>query len=494
MKRADLLFIGFLIGGVMIIFFPVFYADYLYSDEATQLWYFNEGLNFNTSVPQGRYLTYKIFSGVFSLIHTTRGVVYARLFSLTGWIICLPVWYFIIMRLIDKNGLPKIIGICTLIYLISMPSFAVSIGWSACMELFIANTAGLLAGFILYEGLTGLSKKRGVLPVSIGLSALFGMISLFTYQNGFGCFYIPFFIAFISSKRITKNICAGIGISGLIYIIYYLLFKYSMNINGLAQSSRSTLVDNPVNKLLFFFARPMVTAFHFTWLVNEQSKVGLIVSILLVCFWLLVFLVAQKGKLLLTNFIYLAVLPVFFMLIYFPSLIVKENFSSNRTLLALNLAVFVLVAETIFSVIQPQKVKYMLAGGLCFLFLINAWYNYNKQFSEPLVAEYAGVKDSLVRQYGPRTKIIYVIRPREDAFKVKYGIVQSWDEFGVPSMAKSWTIEPLIKQIICEKTGSRQISEGMVVKSWPDEEAFRKSGELLSDSTVLIDAGRGGGE
>jgi hypothetical protein len=492
MKRADLFGIGFLIAVVIIVFSPVFYAEYLYSDEATELWYFSTGLNFDTSVPQGRYLTYKIFLWVFSPIHTISGVVHARFFSLAGWIICLPVWYYIMMKLVTKNGLPKIIGICSLIYLICMPPFAISIGWSACMELFIAYTSGLLSGYILYEGITVEGKLGRVPAVAIGLSALFGVISLFTYQNGFGCFYLPFFIAFVSSKRITKSILIGTGISILIYIAYYLLFKYSMSISALPATSRSALVENPVNKLLFFFARPMVSAFHFTWLVNEQSKAGVIISILLGVFWMAGHFITQKRNPLKRSFFYLLILPVFLALVYLPSLIVKENFSSNRTLLALDMAVFILVSETIFSLIRQQKLRNILAGCLCFLFLINAWYNFNRQFLAPLRIEFAEMKDNLEHRYGANTKIIYVIRPREDAFKEKYGLVQSWDEFGVPSAAKSWAIEPMIKQLIYEKTGSRLTAENLVINSWPDMAAFRRSGEAVTDSTLLIDCGNGG--
>lgn len=492
MKQPDLLSIGFLIAAVIVVFFPVFHADYLYADEAPQLWYFTKDLNFNTSVSQGRYLTYEIFSWLFSSIHTIHEVIHARLFSLFGWILCLPVWYFIIMRVVVKNGLPKLLGACSLIYLISMPPFGISIGWSACMELFIAYTAGLLSGYILYEGITCEGKIVHVSGTSIVLSALLGIISLFTYQNGFGCFYIPFFIALVSSKRITKSTYVGAGISILIFIGYFLLFKYSVAVSHVGLSDRSDLAENPVNKLLFFFARPMTTAFHFTWLVNEQSMTGFIVSILLAAAWLVALFIKQKGKPLRETIFYLSGLLVFLVLIYLPSLIVKENYSSNRTLLALNLAVFFLAAETIFSFIEQRRFRYILSVCLCFLFLINARYNFNKQFVQPVAAEFAEIEDFLDHNYGPGTKAVYFIRPGEDAFTKKYGIVQSWDEFGVPSTAKSWTPEPLLRQLIFEKTGNRQIAENIIIKSWPDIGAFQKSEEIISDSTLLIDVEKRG--
>ncbi len=46
MKRIDFIAITFLIMAVVIIFFPIFFSDYLYIDEATQLLSCKKGINF----------------------------------------------------------------------------------------------------------------------------------------------------------------------------------------------------------------------------------------------------------------------------------------------------------------------------------------------------------------------------------------------------------------------------------------------------------------
>lgn len=163
MKRADISIITLLLAAILIIYFGVFTADYLYTDEATQLLYFKTGLNSNTSVPQGRYFFYKLFACIFNTILTIHDVRKARPFCLLGWMACLPVWYYIINQLAIKNGLPKMLAICALISLISMPSLAISIGWSACMEDFIAYTAGLFSGYMLYAGIS-LKNKLCIYP------------------------------------------------------------------------------------------------------------------------------------------------------------------------------------------------------------------------------------------------------------------------------------------------------------------------------------------
>ncbi|MDP4213455.1 MAG: hypothetical protein Q8926_12580 [Bacteroidota bacterium] len=121
--------------------------------------------------------------------------------------------------------------------------------------------------------------------------------------------------------------------------------------------------------------------------------------------------------------------------------------------------------------------------------LINAGYNFRREFLYPLTNEYAVLKNFISINYRPEISTIYFIRPPEDAFVKRYGIVPSWDEFGVPSTAKYWTREALVKQIIFEKTGNRVLAEKIRVESWPGNDAFFRSGKNMTNQTLLINAG-----
>ena len=79
-------------------------------------------------------------------------------------------------------------------------------------------------------------------------------------------------------------------------------------------------------------------------------------------------------------------------LIYLPSLIVKENYSSNRTLFALNMAVFFLVANTLLVAIKKYRARLAVVTVLSFLFVANAYYNFNRQFLDPVQKEYRQVR------------------------------------------------------------------------------------------------------
>jgi hypothetical protein len=195
----------------------------------------------------------------------------------------------------------------------------------------------------------------------------------------------------------------------------------------------------------------------------------------------------QRTKSLPDKLIYLFVLVAFAMFADLPSLIVQENYSSNRTLFALDMIAFLLVAETIFALIKKENTRNIVAGVLSIFFLVNAWYNYHKQLIDPLQVEYSLLKNVITTQCQPDITTIYFISPDENAFKEKYGVTPSWDEFGIPSTAKNWAPEPIIKQLIFEKTGDRKSAEKITVKSWPSKLAFENSGTILPQGGLLID-------
>lgn len=486
-KYSNQFFLIFLIAAVIALYFPVSFSDYLYTDEANQLWFSKKGINFQTSIPQGRYLTYRIFECVFNYINTVHKVIYARLFSLFGWIICLPIWFYITNKVAIKNNLSSGLTKLLMLYIITMPPFIIYIGWSACMEMYIACTCSLIGGFILYEGIKYKEKVLSINPFWIVVSIVFSLISLFTYQNCFGCFFIPFLIQFVSTKKFTYPIYIAFATAIITLILYFVIFKFSLIAYALPISDRSSYANNPLNKLIFLFSRPLATAFHFTYIFNENSIAGIVIYLVFLVVWFVLNFVIPRGKSVMDRFSYLVGLGFFLILIYLPSLVVKENFSSNRTLFALNIFIFIVVAETVFSLVKKDSYSNIIAVAVGVLFLSNAWYNYNIQFLNPLKIEYNLLQNIIRDRYQSGILAIYFINPPENAFETKFNITSSWDEFGIPSTAKLWVPEPLLKQLIFEKTSNRQIAEKIVIKNWISKKSFDQSAEVLVKPNLVID-------
>lgn len=487
MRKTDYLSLGFLMILPFLIFYPLFTSEYLYTDEAVQLRLYRKGSDFQMFTSQGRYITEKLFQWLFRSIDTIREVKYLRLFSFFGWLISIPIWYGVLKKVIVREGLPGMLTFFSVLYLIAMPPFSVYVSWASCLELFLANTAGLLSGYYIYSGLYYKDRTREVKWGRVVLGVLFGLVSLFTYQTGFGCFMLPFVLHLLSARKVDRTFWIGVGACIALYLLYFVLFKVSMAAGGLRASDRASLYINPVGKLFFMLTRPLAGSFHFTFLINERSIPGVLLYLLLAGAWFVTNLRLMKSRSLQEKILYFGGLFFLLLCIYIPGLIVRENYASNRTLFALNMAVFFMVMETLFVVVPTRKARLTTVSVLCVLFVVNAWYNFRELFLAPVTTEYRQLRAFVKENYSPGVHTVHFIRPEEDFFVRRFGIKRSWDEFGVPSTFFDWTPEFWMKQVVLEETGNQALSDKLVVKHWLGRAAYLKDGEPVRAGVLLVD-------
>jgi hypothetical protein len=491
-NRKDYLNISVLIFIAIALFYPLFYSEYSYTDDWFALWTHESGQGLHGLTPYGRYLTERLINWLYNYVdvRSVHDLVFIRLFSLFGWLICLPVWYFIIKKIVSREKLPGQLVFFSTLYLICTPPFSVYVGWASCFEHFMANTAGLVSGFLFYSSINYQHKnqnKRSSIPFFlIAFSLLFGVISLFIYQNGFGCFLFPFLLHVITNPKRFRVIFIGIGFYLFSYAVYYLLFKYSLMISHIDSGERTRIGVDVFPKLKFFFSRPLTSAFHFTYLFNEQSVIGFIVYAVIFTVWLITDFYNRRFLPVAKRLKIVALIISMFALVYLPSLIVKEIYSSNRTLLALNMAVFFLVANTVLHTVKNHRLQSAVVSVISFLFVINAWYNFNKQFRGPVKDEYRLVRNFIESNYSTNINAIYFIQPAWDFFEKKYGVTRSWDEFGVPSTYPDWVAEFFVKQVVFEKTGNRAAAERLIIKRWSNDKDFLNSSPPLSQQVMLV--------
>ncbi|HWK07786.1 MAG TPA: hypothetical protein VNS58_29340 [Puia sp.] len=478
MKKATYRDLAILFGITLLIFYPLFYTHYFYTDEIGQLRNYRPGSHYHMFVGLGRYITDTIFQFLFNSIDTIRQITRLRIFSLFGWMACIPVWYLILTRVCQKEELPRLLPFFTVLYLVCCPPFCVYVSWASCMELFIANTSGLLAGYTLYSQIKFLPtagsvhKRMELSAMAVGWTLLFGVVSLFTYQNGFGCFLLPFLLHAIAKREWSRTLGAAIGIYLLTYLLYYALFRWQMRLWHIDSSERTGFSPAPLSKMAFFLVRPLATAFRFTWIAREDSSPALYISQSILLAWLLVNFYIHRSLSASVRLLYLAGIGCLLGLIYLPSLIAKENYASNRTLLGLDLAVFLLVFSTLLRAVRAEKYRPIMAALLGLFFVANAWYNFHYQFLAPVKKEYDQVRNYIETQYHPGITSVTFIRPPQQLFHDLYGVNISWDEFGVPSTFPQWVPEDFVRQVVWEKTGSRAAADSLVIANWPDEQAY----------------------
>jgi hypothetical protein len=442
----------------LLIYYPLFYSRYVYSDEVVQLWHYRTEPSYAMFTVQGRYLNNLLFHLFFGSISGIARITWLRVFSLLGWICCIPAWYVIISRICAKEGLSRRLPFYSLLYLVVCPPFTISVSWASVMELFIANTAGLTAGYIFYA-------NRG--PLAIALSVPLGLVSLFTYQHGFGCFLVPFILHAAARGRPSRLLYRAVLLYLSGFLLYYFLFKWQLHFLGITANERTGLAPNPFSKLLYFLARPLSSAFHFTWLTDPDSLGGRVsYGIILAGF---LWLNRRRGLLCLMLFLFLI------LLVYLPSLAVRENYASNRTMLALDLAVFLLTfislapdRTVVRGPVKTNKPAWKQGGTalvwiMTTLFLLNGFYNFRCVFLRPVRNEYHRIRSFVDRQYDSRVDTIEFVRPPEDLFVRKYDIPRSMDEFGVPSTSPRWVPDPFMREVVLEITRSRIAAGALTV-------------------------------
>src|SRR6185295_8728459 len=162
---------------------------------------------------------------------------------------------------------------------------------------------------------------------------------------------------------------------------------------------------NVFPKIRFFF-RPLATAFHFTFLFNEKSIFGFAIYAITLTTWLYLYQ-SSLHLAIIDRVKVIALIVLVLLVIYLPLLIVKENYFPNRTLLALDMAVFFLVANTLLAVIKKHERKITVISILSFLFVLNARHNFVQQFLSPLKREYKQVRSFFESNYNSNITVVY---------------------------------------------------------------------------------------
>jgi hypothetical protein len=239
--RKDYLKIFILLPGCLWYLLSLFYSEYAYTDEFVQLWLYKKGTNFQMFLVQGRYVTDKLFQWLFGNANTIHDITTIRFVFFFRWIVCLPAWYWILKKVVAKEKLQVLLVFFSILYLICSPPFSIYVQWASCLEHFIAYTAGLISGYVLYSCFRDQNEKTPTRILGGAGCIFFGVISLFTYQNGFGSFFLPFVIYLAAKPKNIRIILIGIIFCFLIYGIYYFLFKYNLRANNLEAVERTNI-------------------------------------------------------------------------------------------------------------------------------------------------------------------------------------------------------------------------------------------------------------
>lgn len=470
------------------LYFPIFYTNYAYLDEAHQLWNNQDSSNYDMFFVQGRWLSGICFKLLFSSIHLIADLKITRIISFFSWVLFLKEFFRIGEKWQRLIGFQPLLLNLSGVYIACAVSIVIYIGWGACFEVGIATLFGLWSGNLFFEQIIHYRRWRNMSKVSVGLGIVAGLCSLFMYQISFGFFLIPFVLYLIHKKTTAsfKILLPGIIAYFIITIIYYGAFLISLKVAGVPASNRTNFSFDIVGKLGFFFGIPLSHAFSFNFLYNSHSVLSQAFPIVMMAFWVVSFFKKDKN-ILRKKLVFLILFIALCMLIYLPLLVSKESFSSYRTMFALNFVVAFALLETVFQMIKTNSTKNTFAIIITGCFVMVAYRNFRFNFIKPLNKEYHLVKDFFDKKYLPGVDTVYFLRPPENIFYTLYGVTSFNDEFGIASTFKDWTPVPLLKQLIFEKTNHREIAEKIIFIQFSDRKSFEENIKNNSSGAMVFD-------
>lgn len=477
---------------LLIIFYPLFQANYVYLDDCHQLWYNEKGATYNIWFIHGRFIGGFLMEKAFTSINTIYAVRLYRIFSVLGWALAICVYVKVAMQWARFNLIDKRLVLISAVYIASSLSVAISNGWGGtCFEICLTFMAGLLSGHLLYTQLKK-HNRYGAIPIHMQLLVLvLALIALFTYQIGIGMFLIPFFLHFNNRKFEKPDHIFITGIIAFLAVtaIYYLVYKLHLKIEGHEEPQRANLTFNILSKISFFVGVPTAQAFSFNFLFNLHSIISQAFYILIIAVWVIHTFLEKRGKPVINKIIYIAAVFALLMLIYLPVMVTVENFSSYRSMLVLNLAVVLMLSNMIIEWIKNGSWKNRIMVGAMIVFAGVGFYNFRYNFLNPILKEYRVMRAYVEKQYTPGINKVYFLRPPEDLYKEQFHVNAYRDEFGVPLTFKDWVPVPLVKQIIYEITHDKSIARNTEVIMFTSEEAeaFNKQAALKEDHTMPID-------
>lgn len=478
---------------LLVIFYPLFQANFLYLDDAHQLWYNEKGATYNIWFTHGRFIGGLLMEKAFTTITTINEVKLYRIFSVIGWALAIFVYVKVAMQWARFNLIDNRLVLVSAVYIACSLSVAIANGWGGtCFEICLTFTAGLLSGHLFYAQLKKHHRYKAI-PIAMQLLVLvLGVIALFTYQIGIGMFLIPFFLHYNSRKFEKPDHVLITGVIGFlaVVLVYYVAYKTHLRSLGIEEPHRANLaLNNILGKISFFVGVPTAQAFSFNFLFNLHSIISQVFYILAIAVWVAHSFITERSKPVINKIIYIVVVFALLMLIYLPVMATVENFSSYRSMLVLNLAVVLMLTNMIIEWIKNVSWKNGFAVTAMFVFVGVGFYNFRQNFLRPILKEYQLVRTYIEKQYTPGISKVYFLRPPEDLYKEQFHIHYYRDEFGVPLTFKDWVPVPLVKQIIYEITRDKEIAKKTDVVMFNDTEAesFNKQVALKEEHSMSID-------
>lgn len=371
---------------------------------------------------------YALFTMIFVFTPHLSDLVWLRLFSISG-IAILSI--YIADLLLAVSDLPGSACITAAILISMTPAFQVYSVWAVAA---IYPWAALLAAmsFCVLQNNYRNMWKRCVFSLFLLL------LSVMTYQPAAMMYWVAAAACWVATHRRVPSLRKLALPTAIMFLALSIDFAASKIIpiivfNNTHHFARAALISNFGQKAAWFFSQPLTDALNFPSIVRN-TRVAAFVALFVAVGMGLFFSARSEssmGK--------AALAAILVPLSYLPNLIVKEDWASYRTQVALTslLTLYGLIAVVAYC--KLFRLRRILPVIMLLTILLCAWVAHENSMTElvnPQVKEFKIIADYVSEKSNIRhANEIYIV---PSIWKESLAPVVRYDEFGILSSSNTW--------------------------------------------------------
>jgi len=404
-------------------------------------------------ISAGRPLNAILLDLGFHLAGSIENLAILRAITLVGiWLLGCCLYLF--SRLHCVSFLSSLAIACGIVLL---PSFQVYASWAQHFTTPIAGAFALLSAFILMPACTIRERSRGL---AILLSVLLLVIAILIYQPMAMLFCTGILISALSKPdtfsdwKLSRVIDAAAAYVTAM-VLALIIFKVGQSIYP-SESSRYGLVQNVVEKLIWFFSEPIKNALSlyivpFSITMQFVSVITALIGFL--------FLIKKYGIKAISIIFITVILCVFGS--YAPNLATAENWASYRSIGGLGATIVVtlvlLVSQPIYYIQKryststfidlSSKYFWFVLAIILIILVARVQSNVQNSFVLPNVTELNNLA-SYLKDVNPQSieKVTVIIRP--SSWSDSAARPMAYDEFGMPSSVRPYYAKSIVEIVL----------------------------------------------
>lgn len=431
-------------------------TTYAYTDDYSFLSSAQESLPQLTRgiIGGGRPVAAAVDAVAFSFVDSVAGMRWLRVISVVGLVLlaCL------LFKVLERAGMNRVLAWSSALIVVSLPCFQAVTAWSILF--FVPFVAAVAGGAALVTEREAATHRGRVLLWRLCLPALVILLCLSAYQPA-AMWYWVFAAITPLCRRSTSQHLVRLGMLHLLVVGSASLLSLGVLKLGVAYAgttgSRSELASSPFEKLAWFVQEPLRRAFDPLGVPSTDSNVGRSIALGVLVAGLAYFQARRLGQ----ARVRIAVLASLVLLSVLPNLVVAENWASARTLIALMPLTALLACWGVVGTFQTlgdlrpgaQRPARVAATGVLAVVAAAAALQAQHVLMTYYVVPQERESDLIARAIQEvaadvEPQVIYV---RRSSWQNSLAPSSSYDEFGTPSSFPSFSVIPLMEQLVRER-------------------------------------------